>query len=58
MTDLNLSDLEKLRWLIDLKNNHPEEYKKFWKDIEEIMGDMFKLLYKIQTGEIIKDDKS
>jgi hypothetical protein len=54
MTDVNFGDLEKLRWLIDLKNNKPEEYKKFWKDVEEIMADMLKLLYKIQSGEIIK----
>jgi hypothetical protein len=50
MTDINLGDLEKLKWLIDLKNNHPEDYKKFWLDVEEIMGDMLSLLVKIQGG--------
>ena len=54
MTDMNLGDLEKLKWIIDLKNNKPEEYKKFWEDVEEIFRDMFKLLYKIQSEDIIK----
>jgi hypothetical protein len=28
MNNIEFIDLEKLKWLIDLKNNHPEEYKK------------------------------
>lgn len=50
MTDINFGDLDKLRWLIELKNSKPEEYKKFWIDVEDVMKDMFKLLVKIQEG--------
>ena len=57
MTDVNFGDLEKLRWLIDLKNNKPEEYKKFWLDVEDIMKDMLKLLYKVQSGELFKEEQ-
>lgn len=55
MNNIDFIDLEKLKWLIDLKNNHPEEYKKFWADVEEIMKDMLKSLKKIQEGVLANE---
>lgn len=43
MTDFNIKDLENMKWLIELKNNKPEEYKSFLNDIGEIMNDFFVL---------------
>jgi hypothetical protein len=48
MVEMGLGELTQLKWLIDLKNEKPEEYKKFWLDLEDILDEMFKLTKKMQ----------
>ena len=45
--DVKMNDIEYYKWLIKLKNEKPEEYKKFWADLKDVMKDMIKIAKEI-----------
>ena len=52
MTTINIEDIDKLKFLVEMKKNSPEEYQQFFKDMKDILIDFIKFAKEI--NEVIE----